>query len=96
MIALPLAEARQVVPRAAASTLVLRDGAQGFEVLMVKRSANASFMPGSYVFPGGAVDAADAAAATDESALIERIGRVTGVGERARAQIGRASCRERV
>jgi 8-oxo-dGTP pyrophosphatase MutT (NUDIX family) len=96
MIALPLAEARRVVPRAAASTLVLRDGARGIEVLMVKRSANATFMPGSYVFPGGAVDAADAHGMLDEPALRERIGVVTGVGERANAYAVAAlrECRE--
>jgi 8-oxo-dGTP pyrophosphatase MutT (NUDIX family) len=80
-----------VAPRAASTTLVLRDGASGFEVLMVRRSANASFMPGSYVFPGGAVDdadaSADAAAVCDESAaaLAARIGAVTEVGEQAQA-----------
>lgn len=85
--ALDAAAARAVVPRAAATTLVLRDGAQGVEVLMVKRSAQASFMPGSYVFPGGAVDGADADATIDEphEVLVKRIGRATGVGERAKA-----------
>ena len=96
MLALALPAARQVVPRAAATTLVLRDGVQGIEVLMVKRSASATFMPGSYVFPGGAVDACDADAAIDEPALLERIGRVTGVGERAGAYAVAAlrECRE--
>jgi 8-oxo-dGTP pyrophosphatase MutT (NUDIX family) len=96
--ALDAAAARAVVPRPAATTLVLRDGAAGAEVLMVKRSTQASFMPGSYVFPGGAVDATDAEATLDEShaALIERIGRVTGVGERAAAYAVAAlrECRE--
>ena len=79
--------ARAVLPRAAATTLVLRDSERGPEVLMVKRSPHASFMPGAYVFPGGAVDAADAEAAQDESsaALAQRIGCVTGIGERAAA-----------
>jgi 8-oxo-dGTP pyrophosphatase MutT (NUDIX family) len=87
MPVLDTAAARAVVPRAAATTLVLRDGPRGVEVLMVKRSAQASFMPGSYVFPGGAVDGADADAVIDEphAALVERIGRVTDVGERAKA-----------
>ncbi|HET7527512.1 MAG TPA: NUDIX domain-containing protein, partial [Burkholderiaceae bacterium] len=68
MHALALPAARDVVPRAAATTLVLRDSTRGPEVLMVKRSPHASFMPGAYVFPGGAVDAGDADAALDEPA----------------------------
>ena len=83
--------ARAVLPRPAATTLVVRDGASGLEVLMVRRSAQARFMPGSYVFPGGAVDEADASpaheAACDEdvAALAARIGRVTRTGEQALA-----------
>ena len=42
--------------------LLLRDTPAGFEVLMTRRSATASFAPGAYVFPGGGIDAADAAA----------------------------------
>lgn len=78
-----------VPPRPAATTLVLRDGAAGLEVLMVRRSLQASFMPGAYVFPGGAVDAADGEAAPqcDEpaEALAQRIGTVTHVGDQALA-----------
>jgi recombination protein RecT len=47
-------------PRPAATVLLLRDGAQGIEVLMTRRSMTASFAPGAYVFPGGGIDAADA------------------------------------
>jgi glyoxylase-like metal-dependent hydrolase (beta-lactamase superfamily II)/8-oxo-dGTP pyrophosphatase MutT (NUDIX family) len=50
------------VPRPAATVLLLRDGAAGLEVLMTRRSETASFAPGAYVFPGGAIDAADAQA----------------------------------
>ena len=46
----------------AATVLLLRDGPEGLEVLMTKRSMNASFAPGAYVFPGGGIDAADAKA----------------------------------
>ena len=49
-------------PRPAATVLLLRDSPQGVEVLMTRRSATASFAPGAYVFPGGGVDASDAAA----------------------------------
>lgn len=48
------------VPRAAATILLLRRGADGPSVLMGQRGAAAVFMPSKYVFPGGAVDAADA------------------------------------
>ncbi|MCG2595376.1 MBL fold metallo-hydrolase [Ramlibacter sp. XY19] len=50
------------VPRPAATVLLLRDGSQGVEVLMTRRSPTASFAPGAYVFPGGGIDAADAQA----------------------------------
>ncbi len=49
-------------PRPAATVLLLRDTPAGIEVLMTRRSTSASFAPGAYVFPGGGVDAADAAA----------------------------------
>ena len=47
------------VAHPAATLLLLRDGALGVEVLMTRRSPNASFLPGAYVFPGGRVDADD-------------------------------------
>lgn len=50
------------VLRRAATVLLLRDGPQGAEVLMTRRSPTASFAPGAYVFPGGGIDAADARA----------------------------------
>ncbi|MFM7698801.1 MAG: MBL fold metallo-hydrolase, partial [Limnohabitans sp.] len=43
----------------AATVLLLRDGELGVEVLMTRRSMNASFAPGAYVFAGGGIDAAD-------------------------------------
>jgi recombination protein RecT len=46
--------------RPAATVLLLRDGPQGLEVLMTRRSTTASFAPGAYVFPGGGIDPADA------------------------------------
>ena len=48
--------------RPAATVLLLRNGPQGVEVLMTRRSMTASFAPGAYVFPGGGIDAADAQA----------------------------------
>ncbi|MFD0666824.1 MBL fold metallo-hydrolase [Ramlibacter sp. MAHUQ-53] len=51
-----------VATRFAATVLLLRDTARGLEVLMTRRSDQASFAPGAYVFPGGGIDAADARA----------------------------------
>jgi glyoxylase-like metal-dependent hydrolase (beta-lactamase superfamily II)/8-oxo-dGTP pyrophosphatase MutT (NUDIX family) len=48
--------------RPAATVLLLRDGPDGIEVLMTRRSMTASFAPGAYVFPGGGIDSADAQA----------------------------------
>src|SRR3954468_38142 len=46
-------------PRLAASVIVLRGGADGLEVLIVRRTPAARFMGGVWVFPGGAVDAGE-------------------------------------
>jgi 8-oxo-dGTP pyrophosphatase MutT (NUDIX family) len=46
-------------PRQAASVILLRGGAEGLEVLLVKRNPEARFMGGAWVFPGGAVDTDD-------------------------------------
>ncbi len=48
--------------RGAATVILLRRDASGASVLMGMRGAGAVFMPSKYVFPGGAVDAADAEA----------------------------------
>jgi glyoxylase-like metal-dependent hydrolase (beta-lactamase superfamily II)/8-oxo-dGTP pyrophosphatase MutT (NUDIX family) len=48
--------------RPAATVLLLRDTPEGIEVLMTRRSANASFAPGAYVFPGGRIDEGDVTA----------------------------------
>ena len=46
--------------RNAASVIVLRDRATRPRILMGQRGAKAAFMPSKFVFPGGAVDPADA------------------------------------
>ena len=50
-------------PRPAASVVLLRRGGRhgerALEVLLLRRSAEAKFMPGVWVFPGGAVDPTD-------------------------------------
>ncbi|HEX2104930.1 MAG TPA: NUDIX hydrolase [Solirubrobacteraceae bacterium] len=43
-------------PRQAATVILLRGGADTLEVLLVKRTPEARFMGGVWVFPGGAVD----------------------------------------
>ena len=45
--------------RVAASVIVLRDGADGPEVLLVQRNPAQRFMGGAWVFPGGAVHEED-------------------------------------
>jgi len=45
--------------RDAATVLILRDGAEGLEVFMLRRNLNSDFVGGAYVFPGGAVDPED-------------------------------------
>jgi 8-oxo-dGTP pyrophosphatase MutT (NUDIX family) len=47
----------------AATVLLLRDGANGLEVLMITRHAETVFAGGALVFPGGRQDAEDAAPA---------------------------------
>lgn len=46
-------------PRQAATVILLRGGRQTLEVLLVKRTEQARFMGGVWVFPGGAVDEQD-------------------------------------
>jgi 8-oxo-dGTP pyrophosphatase MutT (NUDIX family) len=50
-------------PRPAASVVLLRRGGKhaqrALEVLLLKRTEKAAFMPGAWVFPGGSVDPAD-------------------------------------
>ena len=47
----------EVVPRQAATVILVRGGADALEVLLVQRTHAARFMAGVWVFPGGAVDA---------------------------------------
>ena len=57
-------------PRPAASIVLLRRGGKhsqrALEVLLLKRSEKARFMPGVWVFPGGSLDEADG---SDEAGL---------------------------
>jgi 8-oxo-dGTP pyrophosphatase MutT (NUDIX family) len=63
-------------PRRAASLILLRRGGKhrqrGVEVLLVRRSPDASFMPGVWVFPGGVVEADESVAPGAEEAAADR------------------------
>ncbi len=45
--------------RDAATVMLVRDGARGIEVFMLRRNLDSDFVGGAYVFPGGGVDLAD-------------------------------------
>jgi 8-oxo-dGTP pyrophosphatase MutT (NUDIX family) len=49
----------ETVPRQAATIILLRGGGRTLELLLAKRNPQARFMGGVWVFPGGAVDAAE-------------------------------------
>ena len=73
--------ARTIAPtRDAATVVLIRDGAQGLEVYLVKRARTVDFMAGAHVFPGGRLDKADSAPAAcallsaDTAALHRRLG----------------------
>ena len=69
--------------RPASTICVVRDGSDGIEVVMCRRTPSARFMGGSWVFPGGAVDAIDAtelaAAGRDRSESSRAAARRTGM-----------------
>ncbi len=50
--------------RPSASVVVVRDGAQALEVLLVRRNEKIAFHGGAWVFPGGRVDDGDSAGST--------------------------------
>ncbi|GAA3313752.1 hypothetical protein GCM10020219_026540 [Nonomuraea dietziae] len=55
-----LAGRLQPVPaRDAATVVILRDGARGPQVYLLRRKASMAFAAGAYVFPGGLVDPRD-------------------------------------
>ncbi len=74
MSAAPEADA-VVVPKPAATLLLLRDSTAGPEVLMLKRSGLSDVLGHAFVFPGGKLDAADldpAIALDEEAAVLAR------------------------
>jgi 8-oxo-dGTP pyrophosphatase MutT (NUDIX family) len=62
--------------RLAATAILLRDGADGLEVLLVQRNPEQRFMGGAWVFPGGAVHDDDG---DPESAAVRELEEEAGV-----------------
>jgi len=58
-----LVDADAAVPRPAATAVLMRDGDEAIEVLLLQRHRSSGFVPGAYVFPGGRVDIDDASIA---------------------------------
>ncbi len=70
-------------PRASATLVVVRDGSDGIEVLLSHRAERGDHNSGAWVFPGGLVDAMDAAAhalcvGLDDAAASARLGLESG------------------
>jgi 8-oxo-dGTP pyrophosphatase MutT (NUDIX family) len=85
--------------RAAASVVMLRDGAEGLEVFLIKRHGLSDVLGGAYVFPGGKVDVEDAHLTMDAwldtpaRLLRERLNE-SGLDDRAAAALYVAALRE--
>jgi 8-oxo-dGTP pyrophosphatase MutT (NUDIX family) len=62
-------------PRLAASIIVLRGGGEGLELLLVRRTPEARFMGGVWVFPGGAVDEGE----TEQRAAVRELEEEAGI-----------------
>jgi 8-oxo-dGTP pyrophosphatase MutT (NUDIX family) len=69
----------EATPLPAATVTLVRDAPLGLEVLMLRRSMELKFMPGAYVFPGGALDPGD------ESAELQ--GRCVGLDDAAASRV---------
>lgn len=79
--------------RVAGTAVVLRDGDDGLEVLVLRRPATGSF-PGAWVFPGGRVDPGDERAGDDEEqaalrAAVRETREEAGIGIRNLATLSR-------
>ena len=71
-------------PRPAATVILLRRGGKhaerGLQVLLVRRNPEARFMPGVWVFPGGAVDPGDGdGEEAHRAAAVRELGEEAGI-----------------
>ena len=60
--------------RLASTVVLLRDTAQGLEVLLLRRNAKLAFAGGAWVFPGGAIDRPELAAAATQMEAAKQAG----------------------
>ena len=68
-------------PRQSATVILLRDGGDGLELLLVRRNPEQRFMGGYWVFPGGAVDAGEGEGdAVHRAAAVRELREEAGVG----------------
>lgn len=51
--------APDIVPLPAATIALVREAARGYEILLLQRNHQSGFMPGMFLFPGGALDPED-------------------------------------
>jgi 8-oxo-dGTP pyrophosphatase MutT (NUDIX family) len=76
-----------VTPRPAATVILLRRGGKhadrALQILLVRRNPEARFMPGVWVFPGGAVDSEDG-----DGEVAHRIAAVRELAEEAGIEVG--------
>lgn len=56
----PAADRAVATPRPSSTVMLLRDGAAGVEVFVLRRASSMAFAPGMVAFPGGGVDPRDA------------------------------------
>ena len=69
--------------RPAATVVVVREAANGFEILMVRRNDSVAFMGGAYVFPGGRVEDAEIARGGGDALIGYRLAAVRELEEEA-------------
>src|SRR5213594_1887890 len=70
-----------IEPRPAATVIAARQGANGVEVLVLKRGSEHRFLPGYLVFPGGAVEPQDGGLASRWFSSPAESGRACAVRE---------------